>query len=109
MMQIKRTYTVALPLQKEKGFKPKGTTYIVTGWVGIAENRLTIEEILEMIADGWDFQCHSHSHALGGPDGGSTGLTPTEMFEEMQNVNLFFTSQLGIQTPEHNAYPGGAK
>ena len=103
----KTDYTVALPLQKEKGFNPKGTTYLITNWVGVS-NRLTVAEILEMIADGWDFQCHSNTHALGGPDGGSTGLTPTEMFEEMQNVNLFFTSQLGIPIPEHNAYPGGA-
>lgn len=98
--------TVGLQAQLDRGMEPKGTSYIIPSWT--ASNRLSASQQLELVNNGWDLQCHSYTHTTGGPNGGSTGLTAAQLHQEMQNVNAYFETTLGLPAPEHHAYPGGA-
>lgn len=102
----KTDLTVAMQKQLDRGMEPKGTSYIISAYTG--ESYLDASEKLTLVNNGWDLQCHSHTHTLGGPDGGMTGLTAEELHQEMQNVNAHFQDDLGLPPPEHHAYPGNA-
>lgn len=102
---FKTDLTVGLQMQLDRGMTPKGTSYIVPSFVSAV--RLTPAEQMQMASAGWDLQCHSQNHVLGGPQGGSSGLTADELHKSMQDVNAYFES-LGLPHPEHHAYPGGA-
>lgn len=103
---FKTDLTVGLQEQLNRGMEPKGTSYIISSYTGA--NRLTNEDKLTLVNHGWDLQCHSHTHPLGGPGGGMTGLTAEELRQEMQNVNKHFVEDLGLPPPEHHSLPGGA-
>lgn len=97
--------TVALQSQLDRGMTPKGTSYIITNKVD-GVGRLSTDNVLSLVNNGWDVQCHSHTHPLDGPQGGMTGLTAAQLHQEMQNVNAYFTS-IGLPAPDHHAFPGG--
>ena len=99
----KTDLSVGMQAQLDRGWEPKGTSYLITSYTG--ELRLTVEEKLTLLDNGWDLQCHSHTHPL---DPNFTGMTSDEIHEEMQNVNAHFVNDLGIPPPEHHTPPGGA-
>jgi len=52
-------YTTAYPMMKARGVR--GTSYIITSKVGNI-GVMSWEQIIEMYKDGWDIQCHTHTH-----------------------------------------------
>ena len=99
--------TVGMQAMIDRGLKPKGTSYIPGSYVG-KTNRLTIDNIITMLSLGWDFQCHSYYHNIGGVNGGMTSMTAQELMDDMQLQDNFFENEIGIPAPQHHAYPGGA-
>ncbi len=89
----------------------RGTSYISGKFIG-TPGYLTVEQVATMAADGWDFQCHTWSHAhsnlLPGGDVddalGLTGCTDEQIHEELQKNNEAFIA-LGLPIPKHLAYP----
>lgn len=103
----KSDLTVGMQAMLDRGLPAKGTSYIIGSYIGNA-NRLTQTDLIDMIGQGWDIQCHSWFHNLGGPTGGMTGMTAAELVDDMKRENDFFVNTLGIPAPQHHAYPGGA-
>lgn len=99
--------TVGMQALLDRGLEPKGTSYIPGSYVG-KTNRLTIENIVQMLSLGWDIQCHSYYHTIGGVNGGMTSMTAQELMDDMQLQDNFFENEIGIPAPRHHAYPGGA-
>lgn len=99
--------TVGMQAMLDRGLPAKGTSYIIGSYIG-NPNRLTQTDLIDMIAQGWDIQCHSFYHTLGGPNGGMTGMTAQELIDDMKLQNDFFENEIGIPAPQHHAYPGGA-
>ena len=84
----------------------RGTSYINAKYIGTA-GYLTWEQISEMYNDGWDFQCHSYSHAMDDTYGASSELwelTDAEVVAEIVNNNTAFTTN-GLPLPVHHAFP----
>lgn len=89
----------------------RGTSFISTKFIGMS-GYLTSEQVREMFNNGWDFQCHTWSHARttlmsGGdvsPELGLTGCTNEQIIEELENNNAGFLA-LGLPLPKHLAYP----
>lgn len=65
-----------------------------------ALNRMSTENIQEMAAAGWDFQCHTYSHQI------LTSMTEEQIRTDMQQNNATFTS-LGLSEPKYLAVPYG--
>lgn len=99
---FKTDLTIAMQEQLNRGWDAKGTSYIISS--ASSSGRLTPQEILQMIDQGWDIQCHTHTHPI---DPSLPGHTSDQLHYEMQEVNKFFNQTLGIPSPEHHAYPGG--
>lgn len=89
-------YKSAYHILKQKGIK--GTSYLITSRVGDM-GYLKWWQIKKMALDGWDFQCHSHTHKK------LAELTEQEIRQEMENVNSAFKEN-GLKA-EHHAYPYG--
>jgi peptidoglycan/xylan/chitin deacetylase (PgdA/CDA1 family) len=91
---IRTDYTEAYRILLEKGV-PYGTSFRNT------ENKwITKEEWREMRANGWDIQCHTHSHPH------LPLLTEQEIRGEMETVNAQFEED-GLPYPHHHATPYG--
>ena len=90
-------YSVAFPMMKNYGIK--GTSYITTSLTD-TDTWLNKNQILEMHNEGWDIQCHSHTHPS------MENLTQQQIMSEMETVNSIFT-EMGLPTPIHHALPGG--
>lgn len=52
-------YTTVYPMMKARGLR--GTSYIITSKVGNS-GAMSWQQIIEMYEDGWDIQCHTHTH-----------------------------------------------
>lgn len=100
-------YTV-YQIMKSKG-DGRGTSFI-NGININTTGHLTTAQILEMAADGWDFQDHTYSHAHSVAYGGDnitaklTELSNAEIEEDLILNNAVFEA-LGLPYPEHFAYP----
>ena len=88
----------------------RGTSYINGNFIGTS-GYLTAGQVATMAADGWDFQCHTWSHARSDALGGDvpvalglTGCTDEQVHEELQKNNEVFAA-LGLPEPKHLAYP----
>ena len=82
-----------------------GTTFINTKFIGTADY-LTWAQVAEMLAGGWDFQCHTWSHAVVDVYGNLfdlTQLTNAEIVSEVENLNADFIAH-GLPSPIHHAY-----
>lgn len=91
-------YTNAYPLMTEKGIK--GTSYITTNWVGNS-GFMTWDNIRELRDNGWDIQCHTHTHPPLGQ------RTEEEIRYEIETLNASFLAN-GFELPSHHAYPYGS-
>jgi PKD repeat protein len=91
-------YTNAYRLAKERGIPL--THYITTDWVGMG-GRLTWDQIREMRAAGFGFECHTHTHTA------VDSLTEAELRANLEAVNAAFVAA-GLPAPEHHAYPHGS-
>ena len=83
---------VGMQAMIDRGLEPKGTSYIPGSYVG-KTNRLTIENIVQMLSLGWDIQCHSYYHTIGGVNGGMTSMTVQELMNDMKLQNDFFENE----------------
>lgn len=87
-------YLLAYPTLKSLGVR--GTSYAHTGPItaeGWARAR-------EMVAAGWDIQCHTVTH----PD--LRMLSDSDIRAELEEVNRIFAAN-GLPVPCHHAYPSG--
>lgn len=97
---FKTDYTQAYRIMQPLGIK--GTSYVNTDYIDRGmSNRLSWENVYEMRANGWDIQCHTHTHARLGD------LTEAEIRQEIESVDSSFIAA-GLPTPEHHAYPYGS-
>lgn len=92
-------YTKAFPLMQSLGIK--GTSYINTDLIGRLSDRLTWTQIQEMHQAGWDFQCHTHTHAR------LTELDENGIRQELESLNNAFALN-DLPIPQHHAYPYGS-
>ncbi len=83
---------------KSRGLR--GTSFVYTGRIG-RPGALTWEMIHEMVNDGWEMGCHSHSHIR------LTDATEHQIRNEFETVNSIFKEQ-GLPIPKHHTYPYGA-
>jgi hypothetical protein len=93
---------------KEKG--ALATTMVNAKFIG-DNDYLTWQQIHTMLADGWEFQCHTHSHARTDISGGDvpynlglTGCTNEQLIDEMELNDQEFVAN-GLPKPIHLAYP----
>jgi len=84
----------------------KCTFYLVTGLptylVSIGQyptNKITDAAISELIAAGFDVQCHTNTHP------NLTTITEAQVLAEYDAVNAYFSAR-GWPAPKHTAYPG---
>jgi peptidoglycan/xylan/chitin deacetylase (PgdA/CDA1 family) len=77
----------------------RGTSFVITNSVGAA-GRVTWSQINEMVGNGWEVACHSHTHPS------LTGLTEQQIRDEFENVNAAFEAN-GLLPPRTHAYPYG--
>jgi peptidoglycan/xylan/chitin deacetylase (PgdA/CDA1 family) len=96
-------YTIAYQEQIDRGMQPAGTSYIITS--RSAAYHLTWTQMKEMMGNGWDIQCHSHTHPSKWYDTPET-MTVDEIAGEMTAVNGVFADN-GLPPPRHHAHPGG--
>lgn len=89
-------FTTAYQIMKSKDV-PFGTSYIVTS-LG-PPTYMTWGQMKIMMNDGWDIQCHTHTHQW------LTDLTEQEVHQEFQNVDNAFVANKG-KPPRHLATPG---
>lgn len=93
-------YTKAYPIFSSRGMS--ATSFCVLDYIG-TQNRLGWDEIQEMYANGWDFQCHSKVH-LGGHNGW-LGLDNATIEEHLEEVNTAWQAH-GLPIPIHHTPPG---
>ena len=91
-------YTEVLPMFQARNIV--GVSWVNTEAIGTG-GKLTWSQVKEMIAAGWDVQCHTHSHP------NLTTLTEEQIRAEVIAVNDGFIAQ-GLPIPVHHAYPHGA-
>ena len=93
-------YTYGMPIFVDKGIS---VTVFDNGVItGTQPSRLTPANKIEMYNAGMDMQCHSDANHVN-----LTTLSEVQLLANLQNVNDGFTT-MGIPTPNHIAYPGGA-
>jgi len=98
---FKTDLTIGLQEQLNRGMSPKGTSFIAPGLYPAL--RLSAEDQLELINNGWDIQCHSYNHPV---NTGFDNLTAEEIHQEMQAINEYFATVLNLPPPQFHAYPG---
>ncbi len=91
-------YYYAWPLLKSHGVK--GVSFAHTSVIG-KEGALTWGMIHEMVAEGWEMGCHTHSHLR------LDEASEQEIRDEMETVNSLYKEQ-GLPVPKHITYPNGA-
>jgi peptidoglycan/xylan/chitin deacetylase (PgdA/CDA1 family) len=91
-------YYTAYQMLKQRGYR--GTSFANTNMIG-EPGRLKWEMIHEMVNDGWEMGCHTHSHIR------LTDATDAQIREEMETVDALYIAQ-GLPTPKHITYPYGA-
>jgi peptidoglycan/xylan/chitin deacetylase (PgdA/CDA1 family) len=91
-------YYYAWPLLKSRGVR--GVSFAHTSVIG-TEGALTWEMIHEMVDDGWEMGCHTHSHLR------LDEASEQEIRDEMETVNSLYREQ-GLPVPKHLTYPNGA-
>ena len=78
----------------------RGTSFTHTSAIG-EPGRLTWELIHEMVNDGWEMGCHTHSHIR------LTEATEQEIRDEFEMVNALYKAR-DLPIPRHLTYPWGA-
>lgn len=94
----KSAYTKAYPMLKEKGWK--GTVYIcptVVGW----SVKMTVEEMEELNAEGWDVSSHGWSHLR------PSTLSPAELTKHLKDSHDWLVDHGFIKGARHYAPPNG--
>jgi peptidoglycan/xylan/chitin deacetylase (PgdA/CDA1 family) len=91
-------YYYAWPLLKSRGVR--GVSFANTSVIG-TEGALTWDMIHEMVADGWEMGCHTHSHLR------LDEASEQEIRDEMETVNSLYMEQQ-LPVPKHLTYPNGA-
>jgi peptidoglycan/xylan/chitin deacetylase (PgdA/CDA1 family) len=91
-------YYYAWPLLKSRGVR--GVSFAHTSVIG-TEGALTWEMVHEMVDDGWEMGCHTHSHLR------LDEASEQEIRNEMETVNSLYREQ-GLPVPKHLTYPNGA-
>jgi peptidoglycan/xylan/chitin deacetylase (PgdA/CDA1 family) len=91
-------YYYAWPLLKSRGVR--GVSFANTSVIG-TEGALTWDMIHEMVADGWEMGCHTHSHLR------LDEASEQEIRDEMETVNSLYREQK-LPVPKHLTYPNGA-
>ena len=91
------TYKLGYKIMKQYGFV--GTVYVVVGQIGGGGN-MTLDQMKEMVADGWEFGSK-----------GMTGIDLTKNHEsagyEVSNSRTELGNKLGVEVKTFS-YPGGA-
>jgi len=90
-------YTIGKNIFDGKG--KKFTTFVITSLIDTG-TYLTSAHITQMIAAGYDIQCHTHTHPF------MWTLSEAEQNAEYEAVNTVFSNN-GWPAPLHHAYPFG--
>lgn len=91
-------YWKAYPMMKDKGFV--GNIGIISDQVG-KKNYVTIEQLREMYADGWDIYNHTVSHPR------LTSLTDQQVERELSESRAFLMRHRFTRAVDFIAYPYG--
>lgn len=94
----KSFYSSYYPLCVSKNVK--ATVYVIGAAIGLPVTFLNWTEIAELIAAGFDVQCHTNNHYHLGT------LNEAQVLAEYTDLDDAFTAQ-SLATPRHTAYPFG--
>ena len=95
---VNTDYTEAYAYMSNKGML--GTSFLNTNVIDTGD-RLTWTQIHEMYNNGWDFQCHGHTHTRL-----SDFTTEAEIRQQFESVDNAFIAQ-SLPVPKHHAYTYG--
>lgn len=94
-------FTNAARIMMERGLR--GTTYVNSSTVG-SSGKMTLAQLQQLYAAGWDIGNHSSSH----PDEGLASLSsPASIEKELQDAADFLAANGMPRAARHVAYPAG--